>query len=261
MPLSTFETKLTCRSGFPEPSARWALFLDFDGTLVEIAARPQDVVVPCALIDTLRALVAAFDGAVALVSGRPIADIDRLIAPLQMPAAGQHGLEWRITPDGALTHHGGDPSLLDGLRRRFDALTRQYPDIDIEDKIWSLSVHYRAAPQAGPAIITMATEHLPPGDHLHMIHGKMVVEIKPAGIDKGQVVNHFLAEPPFAGRVPVFIGDDRTDEDGFAAVNSQGGVSVRVGPPPSSVAKTCARWQCTDVADLADWLASLPHTI
>ena len=91
-----------------------------------------------------------------------------------------------------------------------------------------------------------------------MMRGKMVVEVKPTGIDKGKVIGQFLAEAPFTGRIPVFIGDDRTDEDGFAVVNGLGGVSIRVGPPPETLAASAAQWQCTDVAELAGWLATLP---
>ena len=127
--------------------------------------------------------------------------------------------------------------LLDDLRARFAAIARAYPAIVIEDKTWSLSVHYRTAPEAEAAIVAVATDHLPPGDHLHMIRGKMVVEVKPAGIDKGKVVGQLLTEPPFAGRVPLFIGDDRTDEDGFAVANACGGTSLRVGPPPTTRAR------------------------
>ncbi len=258
---SPSNTSACCRQGFPEPSANWALFLDFDGTLVDIAPRPQDVAVPASLIATLQALYNAFGGAVALVSGRPIADIDRLVAPLKIPVAGQHGLEWRIAPGGKILHRGGDPALLDDLRQRFAKLAADHPGIVVEDKTWSLSVHYRAEPETGPEIIALATDHMPEGEHLHLMHGKMVAEIKPAGIDKGKVVHSFLAEPPFAGRIPVFIGDDRTDEDGFAAVNAQGGISIRVGPRPASVDTSRARWQCRDVDDLAAWLAALPEAI
>lgn len=250
-----------CRPGFPPPSPDWALFLDFDGTLADIAPRPQDVVVPAGLRDTLRALLGAFDGAVALVSGRPIADLDRLMAPLHLPAAGQHGLEWRVTADGAVSHSGGDPALLDDLRARFAAVARDYPAIVIEDKTWSLSVHYRTAPEAEAAILAVATDHLPPGEHLHMMRGKMVIEVKPTGIDKGKVLDRFREAVPFAGRLPVFIGDDRTDEDGFAEANRLGGTSVRVGPPPEILAKSEAQWQCDGIAALAAWLEALPELV
>lgn len=254
-------TEIFCRDGFPGQSPEWALFLDFDGTLTEIAPRPQDVTVPPALRQTLQALFDSFDGAVALVSGRPVEALDRLVAPLRLPAAGQHGLEWRVTPDGPLHHGGGDPDLLDDLRIRFAAITRDYPAIIIEDKTWSLSVHYRAAPEAESEIVAVATEHLPPGEQLHMMRGKMVVEIKPAGIDKGKVINQFLKHAPFAGRVPLFIGDDRTDEDGFAMADRLGGTSLRVGPLPVTLAASQAHWQCADVTALADWLAVLPGRV
>jgi trehalose 6-phosphate phosphatase len=258
MPPNPTASEPACRPGFPDPSPRWALFLDFDGTLAEIAPRPQDVAVPAALRGSLQALYDRLGGAVALVSGRPVADLDRLMAPLRLPAAGQHGLEWRVTPDGALRHGGGDPALLDGLRARFAAIARDHPAIIIEDKRWSLSVHYRTAPAAEAAIVAVATDHLPAGEALHMMRGKMVVEVKPTGVDKGKVIGQFLAQAPFAGRIPVFIGDDRTDEDGFAAANRQGGVSIRVGPPPATLASSLAQWQCADVAELAGWLAALP---
>lgn len=261
MPETPPDTAAPCRPGFPAPSPHWALFLDFDGTLVDIAPRPQDVVVAPSLPRTLLALHDAFGGAVALVSGRPTADLDRLLAPARLPAAGQHGIEWRVTASGTLHHRGGDPSLLAPLRERFAAYAALHQGLVIEDKTWSLSVHYRAAPEREDEIVALATEHLPAGEELHVMHGKMVVEIKPSGIDKGNVLDMFLAEPPFAGRVPVFIGDDRTDEDGFAAVNRRDGVSIRVGPAPASIGASEAQWQCDSVDVLVRWLAALPAAI
>lgn len=247
-----------CRPGFPEPSARWALFLDFDGTLTDIAPRPQDVAVPAALPATLTSLSETLGGALAVVSGRRLEDLDRFLAPLRLPSAGQHGLEWRLAPGGEPDNCGGDPALLDGLREQFAAIAERWPEIVIEDKVWSLSVHYRTAPEAESAILDAAATHLPPGDDLHLFRGKKVVEVKPTGVDKGRVLDRFLAVPPFAGRVPVFIGDDRTDEDGFARVNALGGVSIRVGPPPETLAHSAAQWQCAGVDELAAWLTALP---
>jgi trehalose 6-phosphate phosphatase len=242
----------------PAPDSRWAFFLDVDGTLADIAPVPAAVAIADHARDTLSRLAAACDGAVALVSGRPIADVDGLFAPLHLPVAGLHGLErrdarGRVTRAGAAGAAGEDGDLLAEAR---DALTRfaaAHPGALIEDKGLTLALHYRQAPAAeGEARALMHGLRHGSGGALVLQHGKMVIELRPAGNDKGTAVAAFMAEAPFAGRLPVFVGDDVTDEAGFATINALSGISIRVGEG----APTCARYDGASVAEIHDWLAA-----
>jgi trehalose 6-phosphate phosphatase len=240
--------------GFPTPASAWAIFLDIDGTLVEIAETPQGVQLDPALITTLTSLLRVSDGAVALVSGRSIETIDRLFSPLRPPAAGLHGCE-RRTARGEVSRLVQPPEGLTEARDRLLAFARARPGVFIEDKRLALAIHYRGAPERRAEIrqaVDTAAAALGPG--VRVLSGKMVFEIRPAGVDKGAAIEAFMAEPPFLGRIPVFIGDDLTDEDGFMVVNRLGGHSIRIdGDWP-----THARWQVDSVPELLDWLAALP---
>ncbi|MEZ5670342.1 MAG: trehalose-phosphatase [Alphaproteobacteria bacterium] len=242
----------------PPAQPDWAYFLDVDGTLIEIAARPEQVVVPPGLIELLRGLHRAAGGACALVSGRAIAELDRLFAPLRLPAAGVHGVEWR--GDGACGDRpvevGGDPetaAALDRARAGLAALQAAHGGLTVEDKGVALAVHYRAAP-ALAGVVGEATAALVAREPaLCAQPGKMVVELKPAGVDKGHAIRRHLGEAPFRGRRPVYVGDDLTDEHGFAAVNAVDGISIRVGDG----APTLAHWHLASVAAVHRWLAAL----
>ncbi len=205
--------------------------------------------------DTLSRLAAACDGAVALVSGRPIADVDRLFAPLHLPVAGLHGLE-RRDARGRVTRAGAAQAAGDLLAEARGALARfaaAHPGTLIEDKGLTLALHYRQAPAAeGEARALMDGLRDGSGGALVLQHGKMVIELRPAGNDKGTAVAAFMAEAPFAGRLPVFVGDDVTDEAGFATINAMSGISIRVGDG----APTCARYDGASVAEIHDWLAA-----
>ena len=235
-----------------------ALFIDADGTLLEIAPRPELVQVPPGLPGLLKQLAGERDGALAIVSGRPIDDLDRLFHPWCGAAAGLHGIE-RRRPDGQRIETAGSDAdraaaaALARLRPELAALARQHPGVWLEDKGRTLALHYRDVPQADPAIRTAAKRLLRQHrDALRLIAGKMVVEFQPGHHDKGRVVAAFMAEPPFRGRVPVFLGDDATDETGFAEVNRRGGISIRVGPA-SGV--TMAAYGLPSVRAALDWLA------
>ena len=232
----------------PEGAA-WALFLDFDGTLIDIAETPDSVVVPPKLRAVLAACIDAFDGAVAIVSGRPISTLDALLDPLKLPATGLHGLELRM-PDGTVEEVAHRASELAELRARFRALAREDTRLVVEDKGSSLALHYRRAPERERELRELvagaATRH---SGH-HVMHGKMVLEVRPAHADKGTAIARFLETPPFAGRTPIFAGDDITDEDGFAVVNRHGGISVKLG-----AGETRAVYRVPDVAALRGWLA------
>ncbi len=234
----------------PRASRRWAMFLDFDGTLAEIAARPDLVVIDKRLPEALRALRDALDGAVAIISGRPRAELDAMLAPLVLPIAGLHGLE-RRRADGSMVSHNGLIREIEQVRRSLTKAVAGLAGLQLEDKGLSLALHYRGAPERHDecrAIMDKALdEHR---DCLDLLNGKMVFEIRPKGIDKGHAIEAFLDEPPFSGRIPVFVGDDITDEDGFAVVNRLGGITVHVG----ATAATGASWRVSSVDRLLAWL-------
>ena len=219
------------------PERNIALFLDVDGTLLEIASTPDAVRVPAALRNTLQLAAAREDGALALISGRCIRELDALFAPCVFPAAGQHGLERRDT-HGHVTAPAFDAETLQPARVALMELQRKHNGLLLEDKGAALALHYRLAPQSAAEVLKVMTELLQPlHDRFQLRTGKCVLELAPRGYSKHSAIVAFMSEAPFAGRTPVFVGDDNTDEDGFRAVNELGGYSVRVGHSPSTVAK------------------------
>jgi len=223
----------------PSPADDWALFLDVDGCLVDFADTPDAVRVPRRLPALLQRLAQRLDGAVALVSGRPLAGLDRLFAPLQTPAAGLHGLELR---NGAHARPAPvAPVALDGIRDEAAALVLDYPGAVVEDKGPALGLHWRAAPAARDALRALAEAALPRLPGYRLQHGDSVVELRPADGDKGSAIAALLEQPPFRGRTPVFAGDDITDESGFAVVNAHAGISVLVGAREPSAAHYALR--------------------
>lgn len=233
--------------------SRTALFLDVDGTLLEIAARPQAVSVPDDLRERLRALFVASGGAVALVSGRAIADLDRLFAPLALPSAGLHGFERRDARGTYRRQPMPSSAALEAARAALLQLARRHSGLLVEDKRFALALHYRGAPGLEDTVLH-ATEEVAASvaNDLELQRGKMVVELRPVGATKAHAVTAFLEEAPFRGRVPIFIGDDLTDEPAFDLVNRLGGLSVVVGARPSA-----ARARLTDVAAVRGWLAQM----
>jgi len=226
-----------------------ALFLDVDGTLLPIVARPQDVRVDSALRALLKRLRDALDGALALVSGRSIAEIDQLFEPLVLPLAGQHGFERR---DATLKVHRSEVlgHTLDEAVATLTDFSRRHAGLLVEQKGSSVALHYRLAPELADDARTQVealAERLAP-DYTLMA-GKMVFELKPAHTDKGGAIRAFMREAPFAGRVPVFLGDDVTDEYGFAAIEEFAGESIKIGP-----GVTRARWRLNGAADVRGWL-------
>lgn len=203
-----------------------ALFLDFDGTMVDIAPQPEAVRVPPPLIATLGQLRDFLGGAVAVISGRPIAQIDAFLAPLRLPIAGVHGAE-RRDAGGAVRLVATHP--LVAVERAAHALATRHPALRVENKRGSLALHFRQAPELEALCVSTMQEAVESSPGLTLMRGKMVVEAKPGGASKGRAIEDFLAEPPFSGRVPVFIGDDITDEVGFSTVQRLGGLGVKVG--------------------------------
>lgn len=203
-----------------------ALFLDFDGTLVDIAPQPEAVVVPDGLRDTLERLRHYLGGAVAVISGRPIEQIDRFLLPLALPVAGVHGAE-RRGASGEVSLLSTHPlQLVEDTAR---ALAAQHPQLRVEAKRGSLAVHYRQAPQLEALCVQAMQAAVEQSPGLTLLRGKMVVEAKPGGASKGHAIEAFMREAPFKDRTPLFIGDDITDEAGFSTVQRLGGLGIKVG--------------------------------
>ncbi len=248
----------------PPPALRAqkvAVFLDVDGTLLEIAARPDAVRVPNGLRQLLGALAVATEGAMALVSGRPIAELAHLFAPLDLPLAGLHGLERRRVGEAPI-RATPDRQALAKAKARLVAFSQRHPGTLVEDKGLTLALHYRNAPEHQGAAAALVGEVIQASSGaLVLLAGKMVFELKPPGCDKGQAIACFMQEPPFAGRLPIFAGDDVTDEAGFLTVNELHGVSIRIGLEGRP---TAARFGQADVEALQGWLAGLlaqPHEL
>jgi trehalose 6-phosphate phosphatase len=231
-----------------------ALFFDIDGTLLEIMEEPGAVHVPEDLPALLLQAQDAVEGALALVSGRPIAQMDALFKDTGLSASGLHGLEHRRAPGDTVQGLVSKRALVDA-RRRIRAFAAEHPGVIAEDKGLTLALHYRKAPQhyeAAAALMQALVDARP--DDLVLLTGKMVFELKPPGFDKGRAIAAFMEEAPFRGRSPVFAGDDVTDEAGFSTVNAMNGCSIRIG---SDCRPTEARFALADVTALRAWLQDL----
>jgi trehalose 6-phosphate phosphatase len=210
-----------------------AILLDIDGTLLDIAPTPHDVRVPTTLRRTLTKLREKTGGAVALVSGRSLRDIDLIFSPLQLSAIGGHGAEIRLLPRGA-NGHGGSPRTMPldkKLRRRFADIAEPGDGIIVEDKGYSLALHYRLAPDKQRAVedaVAAICADLPAA-FVEVLPGKSVLEIKKIGFNKGTAIQYLMSQPPFAGRRPIFVGDDKTDDAAFAVVPEFDGIGISVG--------------------------------
>ena len=214
-----------------------AILLDIDGTLLDLAPTPREVWVPPGLARTLNRLLARTNGALALVSGRSLNDIDLIFAPEQFPAVGGHGAEMRIGTDNeAVASHA--PPLDKELKRRLAAIARLSPGILLEDKGYSLALHYRLAPHAEKAIyaaVSLIRADLPNAP-IEVLPGKCVCEIKHSGFTKATGVHELMTHEPFRGRRPLFIGDDVTDESVFAIMPDLDGLAFSVGRRAKGVA-------------------------
>jgi trehalose 6-phosphate phosphatase len=230
----------------------WALFLDLDGTLIDMAPTPHSVRVSSDLPPLLARVSRRFGGSLALVSGRCIADLDTLLHPLHFPAAGIHGIERRDVR-GDIHYAGFLPEDLGPARQELRNFVARHRGLLLEDKGRSLALHFRLAPELESAvyeIIEHVLTHLPVETHVQP--GHCVIEIKSGRANKRTAIEQFMQEPPFAGRVPVFVGDDLTDRDGFGYVESIGGHAILVGPDPEE-----GRGWLPDPAAVRAWLQSL----
>jgi trehalose 6-phosphate phosphatase len=230
-----------------------AILLDIDGTLLDLAPTPREVWVPPGLAETLNRLHDKTSGALALVSGRSLNDIDLIFAPEQFPAVGGHGAEMRISIDSeAVATHA--PPMDKELKRRLAAIAKLSPGILLEDKGYSLALHYRLAPHAEKAIyaaVSLIRADLPNAP-IEVLPGKCVCEIKQSGFDKATGVRELMTHEPFLGRRPIFIGDDVTDESVFAIMPDLGGLAFSVGRRAQGVAG-----HFDEPRDVRAWLARL----
>ena len=231
-----------------------ALLFDFDGTLVGIADHPSEVVLHAEIRDTLTRLHRSFNGAVAVISGRPVAELEGFLWPLRIPLAGVHGLEFQFL-DGTVQRHAYDRDKLERLTASIRAFAAPYRGLLVEAKAGSVALHYRKRPDLQDEASRFAHACLDAETGVELVHGKMVVELRLGGRSKADAVSRFMDEVPFAGRTPWFFGDDVTDEDAFARVNELGGRSVKIG-----AGDTIATHRFATMEDFHDWLSRLAHT-
>lgn len=225
-----------------------ALFLDFDGTLAAYAPHPDGVTIDAGLPELLARASVRVNGALAIVTGRSLDALDTILGPPRYAAAGLHGLEWRLAT--GKTHRSGNPA---GAKRILAAVIERFGDdrkLVIEDKGSGVALHWRRAPERAAECIAFMREIVTSED-FEVLRGHAVVEARPRGVHKGAAVREFSRHAPFAGRSPVYVGDDRTDEDGFRAALVLGGYGVKVGPEPSE-----ARYRLASVEAVRAWLAA-----
>lgn len=235
----------------PLDPVRDALLLDFDGTFVDFAPRPDGVRVRPGGLELLTRVSERLGGAFAIVSGRRVGDIDSFLAPLSLPVVGVHGQEKRVAPGGdiALRPHSADLGI---ARQRLRQALAGEPKLLLEDKNSALVLHFRQHPQMQDRAAALANEAIAGLDAVQAVPGHMIVEIRETGISKADAVRALAADPPFRGRLPVFVGDDTTDEDGFREAAAQGGFGIKVGQ-----GETAARYRLADVDAVHAWLKGM----
>lgn len=227
-----------------------AFFLDFDGTLAPIEPRPDLVRLPDPVRDTLQRLRDAAGGALAVLSGRDLSDLDRMLAPLSLPAAGSHGLVRRDAGGRLDEAASASPALAAACRQLSDFADAH--GLLLEPKRGGASLHYRSDPALAAACLALADAIEAMHGGLRVIRGHMVIEVTIRGRDKGHALTAFMAEAPFRGRMPVAVGDDTTDEDAFAAAQAFDGLTIRIGP-----GVTRATHRMPDIGTFHDWLHRL----
>jgi trehalose 6-phosphate phosphatase len=232
----------------PSLNGAYAFFFDFDGTLAELADTPTQVAVENRARCALECLFEASSGAVAIVTGREIDAIDSLLAPLRLPVAGVHGFE-RRNGGGTVLARAAEESAVRSVEKILKSFARYNPGLLLEKKRAAFALHYRLRPELETLCVSLAEDVAGRLTEAVLTRGKMVVELRLHTATKGTAICDFLQEPPFRGRVPFFAGDDATDEDGFAAVNGLGGVTVKVGP-----GGTLAQFRAASVNSFLNWL-------
>jgi trehalose 6-phosphate phosphatase len=232
-------------ASLPSPG-RAALLLDLDGTLLDIAPTPDSVVVPAALLETLRGLLVRLDGALAVISGRPVAQVDALLHAIPTAVAGEHGGAFRFA-SGAPLERVKLPSAPAAWLAAAERIAAKNPGVLLERKERGFVLHYRAVPELGQELHAALQNLVGQSEAFTVMRARKAWEIKPRGADKGTAVAALMAHPPFAGRLPIFIGDDVTDEDGMAMARARGGAGLRVGDALANPAAVRA------------WLAEAAH--
>lgn len=235
----------------PAEAARWALFLDVDGTLLEFADDPLAVKVDTRLRVLLHALHHELDGALALVSGRELNDLDRMFGRPCWAAAGLHGLQLRHADGSFRRLNTMRPEQQTRMHAAACTLAARFDGVQLEDKQEAVALHCRRAPDQLTALHEAAREMLTQLPGYELQPGNQVIEFKPAGMDKGRVILELLGRAPFVGRLPVYLGDDLTDEHAFASINRKRGLSIRIG----SREPTLAHFSLPDPAAVKVWLA------
>jgi trehalose 6-phosphate phosphatase len=208
----------------PSPQPDWALFLDLDGTLLDIAPRPDAVIVPDGLLEHLSCARAFLGGALAIVSGRKVSDIERFLAPLDLPLAGEHGAVLRIGGAEMMTARMLPPSWIIRIRQK----SEYWPGVLVEEKRCGLTVHYRQVPEYARAIERFLAQLVDEDRSFEVLPAHMAFELRDGFVHKGRAVAEFMKRTPFAGRIPIFVGDDITDEDGIREAEARGGLGLRV---------------------------------
>lgn len=226
-----------------------AFFLDLDGTLAPIVEDPAEARLPARTRALLERLVTETGGAVAVISGRGLTDLDRIIAPLRLPASGSHGVELRLGNRSDATENG--PSLPQRVIDRVEAFAVAQR-VTSERKPGAIALHYRKTPDQAESCRAFVDEVTRNSDELRALHGKMVSEVALQGIDKGHALKRIADSPAFKRRRPVMVGDDVTDEDGFGAAQALGGFGIKIGEGP-----TAADHRLADVTAFADWLEDI----
>jgi trehalose 6-phosphate phosphatase len=236
-------------AALPESLDGTALFLDVDGTLLELRETPEDVVAPQVVVRLLEHLRSRLDGALALVSGRTIADLDRIFHPLRLPAAGIHGAQLRI--DNTTSTLAIDRATLATALIAMRRFAHAHPGTHVEDKGAALALHTRRAPEfTAPAFELTAELADETSGEYRAVAGKRVAELRPANAHKGMAIEAFMADPPFAGRTPIVVGDDLTDADAFYTALAMGGIAIAVGAKAPAAA-----FRISDPFECRQWLA------
>ncbi|NMM11465.1 MAG: trehalose-phosphatase [Polaromonas sp.] len=243
-------------AALPRIGPHTALFLDFDGTLVDLAPQPEAVRIEGDLISILAELAAYLSGALAIVSGRRLMDLDHFLTPLKLPSAAEHGAQCRLSQGQVVRMASPD---LRNVTQRARALAERHSGLHLEIKSAAVALHYRHAPELESQALQVMLDAAASTPGMELLRGKFVFEVKPAQISKGTAIGAFMADAPFAGRTPLFAGDDATDEAGFSAVQLLGGQGIKVG-----AGLTLAHHRCATPAALRQWLktaAQRPHRI
>lgn len=229
-----------------------AIFTDFDGTLVELAETPDAIAVPSELHDRLDRTLHDFDNAFAVITGREIADIDRYLSPLHLPVAGAHGAQRRRADGSMELPDVTIAAAAEAIAHELEPLTLAHPGLLVEAKDGAVALHFRQLPELEGACHIAMQDAVAAHPDFTLVPGKMVIEARPAAFDKGHALRAFMQEEPFLGRTPIFIGDDRTDEDGFRAAQELGGIGIKIGP-----GATAARMRIADIASVHALLGGL----